>query len=289
MIKKQILIVDCGATKSDWSLVEQGKITHRFMSVGISPIFQTTNEIANEIKERVLPQFQSASLSAIYFYGAGCLPEKIEGVKKAIHLSFPIKKIEVYSDLIGAAHSLCGDEPGIACILGTGSNSCEWNGSDVTKQIPPLGYILGDEGSGAYMGKLLVGNALKNLLPQKLKDKFLKQYKLTPSIIIENVYKNPNPNRFLASISPFLLQNIEEDAILQIVKKSFNDFFERNVMQYDFTNKTVHLVGSIAYHYAAILKKAASTKGINLGKIEQSPIEGLVKYYNTKNDWTPND
>ena len=288
MNKHQILIADCGSTKSDWSLVEQGKIKHRFLSLGISPIFQTTDEIAKEIKERILPQFEHASLSAIYFYGAGCLPEKIEEVHEAIHLSFPIDKIEVYSDLIAAAHSLCGNEPGIACILGTGSNSCEWNGRVVTKQISPLGYILGDEGSGAYMGKLLVGNALKNLLPQEFKEKFLKQYKLTPSIIIENVYKKPNPNRFLASISPFLLQNIEEDAIVQIVKKSFDDFFERNVMQYDYSNKTVHLVGSIAYHYAAILKEVASIKGINLGKIEQSPIDGLVKYHNNTNDYSLN-
>ncbi len=284
MNKHQILIADCGATKSDWCLVDQGEITHRFLSIGISPIFQTQEEIAKEIKDRVYTQFKDASISAIYFYGAGCLPEKIEEVKKAIRLSFPIDKIEVYSDLIGAAHSLCGNEEGIACILGTGSNSCEWNGIEVSKQISPLGYILGDEGSGAYKGKLLVSNALKDLLTDELKEKFLKQYKLTHSIIIDNVYKNPFPNRFLASISPFLLQNIEEEAIADIVKKSFNDFFERNVMQYDYKKKKVHFVGSIAYHYSSILQEVATNKNITIGKIDKSPIEGLVHYYNNKSN-----
>lgn len=280
-MNKQILIAECGATKSDWSLVEDGKIKHRFFTIGISPIFQTQDEIAKEIKDRVLPQFQDASLSAVYFYGAGCLPEKIEEVKKAVQLSFPVDEIEVHSDLVAAARALCGNESGIACILGTGSNSCEWNGKEIVNQISPLGFILGDEGSGANLGKLLVSDVLKNRLPEAIKEKFLKQYKLTPAIIIENVYTKPYPNRFLASISAFLLQNIEEEAISHIVKKSFNDFFERNVMQYDFKNNKVHFVGSIAFHYASILKEVASTKGISTGKIEQSPMMGLVNYYNS--------
>lgn len=279
MNNHQILIADCGGTKSDWSLVEQGKITHRFLSIGISPIFQTKEEIAKEIKERVLPQFKDASLEAIYFYGAGCIPEKVEEVKRAIYSSFPIDKIEVYSDIIGAAHSLCGNESGIACILGTGSNSCEWNGKEVTNQIPSLGFILGDEGSGAYMGKLLVNSALKNLLTDELKEKLLKQYKLSPAIIIDKVYKQPYPNRFLASISPFLAQNIEEETINNIVKKAFSDFFERNIMQYEYKTHKIHFIGSIAFHYSSLLKEVAAEKGIEIGKIEQSPIEGLANYY----------
>lgn len=284
MNSHQILIADCGATKSDWSLVEGGKITHRFLSIGISPIFQTQEEIAKEIKERVLPQFKDSSLKAIYFYGAGCTPEKAEEVKEALYSSFLINKIEVHSDIVGAAHSLCGNQPGIACILGTGSNSCEWNGKEITNQTPPLGYILGDEGSGAYMGKLLVNSVLKNLLSEALKEKFLKQYKLSQSTIIEKVYKQPFPNRFLASISPFLSQNIEEDAIIYIVKKSFSDFFERNIMQYGYQNSKVHFIGSIAHYYYTLLKEVATEKGITIGKIEQSPIGGLVEYYNNQFD-----
>ena len=280
MNNHQILIADCGATKSDWVLVIEGKIEHRFLSIGVSPIFQTQKEIAEEIKNRVLPQFKDASLDAIYFYGAGCIAEKVEEVKQAIYSSFPIEKIEVYSDIVGAAHSLCGNEPGIACILGTGSNSCEWNGKEITNQTPPLGFILGDEGSGAYLGKQLVNAALKNLLTDELKDKLLKQYKLSPSIIIDKVYKQTYPNRFLGSISPFLAQNIEEETIINIVRKSFSDFFERNIMQYQYKNHKVHFIGSIAFHYSSILKAVAAEKGVTIGKIEQSPISGLVEYYN---------
>ena len=282
MNEHKTLIADSGATNTDWSLLQEGKVIHRFNTKGISPIFQTEDEISEEIKKHVYPQVKERTPDAIFFYGTGCIPEKIEGVKNAIQSSFPIGKIEVYSDLVAAAHSLCGNEPGIACILGTGSNSCEWNGKDITKQVSPLGFILGDEGSGASMGKLLVGDILKNQLSEELKEKFLKQYELTPSIIIDKVYRKPFPSRFLASITPFLLQNIENNDVKNIVKKSFADFFQRNVMQYDYKNHEVNFVGSIAHYYAAILKEVALENKITVGKIHQSPMEGLVEYYKSK-------
>ena len=165
----KILIADSGATKTDWCLLQQGEIIHRFNTKGISPVFQSQEEIAKEIKTHVYPQLKAKMPEAIFFYGSGCIPEKIESVKNAIQSSFPIDKVEVHSDLVAAAHALCGNKPGIACILGTGSNSCEWNGKEITKQISPLGFILGDEGSGASMGKLLVGDVLKNQLTEGLK------------------------------------------------------------------------------------------------------------------------
>lgn len=279
MNNQHVLIADSGATKTDWSLLQHEEIIYRFTSKGISPVFQTQEEIAKEIKEQVYPQLKDANLNAIFFYGSGCIPEKIASVKSAIQLSFPINKIEVYSDLIAAAHALCGDNTGIACILGTGSNSCEWNGQEIVFQVPPLGFILGDEGSGAYMGRQLLSDLLKNQFPKELKKRFFKQYNLTPATIIENVYRAPYPSRFLASISPFLLQNIENDAIANIVKKSFIDFFERNVMQYDYKNNKVHFVGSIAHYYAPILTEVATEREIAIGKIEKSPMEGLINYY----------
>lgn len=278
----KILIADSGATKTDWCLLQQGEILHRFNTKGISPIFQTEDEITIEIKEHVYPHMKDKMPDAIYFYGSGCIPEKTEEVKSALQSSFPIEKVEVYSDLVAAAHSLCANEPGIACILGTGSNSCEWNGEKITNQVSPLGFILGDEGSGASMGKLLVGDVLKNQLSAELKEKFLKQYDLNTAIIIENVYRKPFPSRFLASITPFLLQNIENDVVKNIVDKSFTDFFQRNVMQYEYKNKKVNFVGSIAHYYAAILKEVAVKKEIRVGKIIQSPMEGLIEYYNSK-------
>lgn len=277
----KILIADSGATKTDWCLVKNGEIIHQFNAKGISPIFQSTEEIATVIKEVVYPKIKDKMPDAIYFYGSGCIPEKIENVKSAIRASFPIDKVEVYSDLIAAAHALCGNKKGIACILGTGSNSCEWNGMEIAHQISPLGFILGDEGSGASLGKLLVGDVLKNQLTEELKDSFLKQYNLTPAIIIENVYRKPFPSRFLASISPFLLENIEEQSIRRIIKQSFGDFFERNVMQYDYENNKVNFVGSIAYYYSEQLKEVAKEKEITIGKICQSPMEGLIDYYNS--------
>ena len=282
MSKHIILIADSGATKTNWCLLENGNMLHRFNTKGISPIFQTREEISEEIKKYVYPQLQEKKTHAIFFYGSGCIPEKIESVKSAIQFSFATSKIEVHSDLIAAAHALCGNEAGIACILGTGSNSCQWNGTEITKQVSPLGFILGDEGSGASMGKLLVADVLKNQFPIELKEKFMNEYNLTPAIIIENVYRKPFPSRFLSSITPFLLQNIENDAIRDIVKKSFTDFFQRNVMQYDYKNHKVNFVGSIAHYYAATLKEVALENEITIGKIEQSPMEGLIEYYKLK-------
>lgn len=282
MSKHKILIADSGASKTDWCLLEGGEVKHRFNTIGISPIFQTQQEISKEIKHFVYPQLQKRVPHAIFFYGSGCIPEKIESVKSAIQSSFETSKIEVHSDLVAAAHALCGNETGIACILGTGSNSCQWNGTKIVKQVSPLGFILGDEGSGASMGKLLVGDVLKNQLSVELKDKFMNQYNLTPAIIIENVYRKPFPSRFLASITPFLLQNIEHKAVKSIVKKSFTDFFQRNVMQYDYKNHKVNFVGSIAHYYAVTLKEVALENGITIGAIEQSPMKGLIEYYKSK-------
>lgn len=274
-----ILIADSGATKTDWCLTKKGEILHRFTSRGISPIFQTQEEIAEEIRLRVYPNLEKTEIQALFFYGSGCIPEKTEQVRSAIYQSFSINTIHVNSDLVAAAHSLCGHKPGIACIMGTGSNSCEWSGSAIVKQISPLGFILGDEGSGASLGKKLVSDALKNQLSKGLKEEFLDEYGLTPSLIIDRVYKQPFPSRFLASLSPFLLKHINDQSIRRIVTGSFSDFFERNVMQYDYQKNKVNFVGSIAWYFSGVLRKVAEEKKIKIGKIEQSPMEGLIKFY----------
>ena len=277
---REILIADSGATKTDWCLTKNGEIIQRFSTKGISPVFQTGEEIAQEIRSNVYPALKDVGIKAVYFYGAGCIPEKIELVRNAIHQSFPVDTIHVYSDLVAAAHSLCGHSAGIACILGTGSNSCQWNGDEIVKQISPLGFILGDEGSGAALGKNLVGDALKNQLTDGLKEALLDEYDLTPAIIIDKVYRQPFPNRFLASLSPFLLKHISDQSIRQIVIRSFSAFFERNVMQYDYQKNKVNFVGSIAWYFSAPLKEAAAEKRIEVGIIAQSPMPGLVEYHN---------
>lgn len=276
------LLADSGATKTSWSLIYDGQVIHQFDSKGISPIYQSEQEIEEYIHQTVFSAFRDKTIDAIYFYGSGCIPEKVPIVKNAIYKSFPLETIQVYSDLIAAVHALCGYQKGIACILGTGSNSCEWDGEKIVKQISPLGFILGDEGSGADLGKRLVNNALKEQLPAGMKETFLETYQLTPSIIIDKVYRQPFPSRFLASLSPFLLKNIEEPVVRKIVLASFSDFFEKNVMHYNYKNNKVNFVGSIAYYYSDILRQAAVDKGIETGIIYKSPMQGLIEFYKDK-------
>ncbi|SCD20835.1 BadF-type ATPase [Proteiniphilum saccharofermentans] len=276
---QEILIADSGATKSDWCLTRNGEIIHRFSGKGISPVYQTQEEIAEEIRLHVYPLLKEANIEAIYFYGAGCIPEKTGLVRDAIRQSFPVETVQVYSDLIAATHSLCGRKSGIACILGTGSNSCEWDGTSIVNQISPLGFILGDEGSGAVLGKNLIGDALKNQLTEGLKETLLDEYDLTPALVIDKVYRQPFPNRFLASLCPFLLNHIEDPTIRRIITRSFSAFFERNVMQYDYQKNKVNFVGSIAWYFSDPLKEVAAEKGIEIGTISQSPMPGLIEYH----------
>ena len=274
-----ILISDSGSTKTDWCVVDKGEIVRRIATAGINPFFQSEEEIAGEVEKNLLPALEGLAVTSVSFYGAGCaFPEKNEVVRRAINRYLPVP-VEVGSDLLAAARALCGDEAGIACILGTGSNSCLYDGKGIVRNISPLGFILGDEGSGAVLGKLLVGDVLKNQLPEALKDAFFAEFGLTPAVIMEKVYKQPFPNRFLASLSPFLIRHIEEPAISGLVNDSFRKFFTRNVMQYDYRSYPVHLLGSVAWYYREQLEAVAGELGIRLGAIVQSPLAGLVAYH----------
>lgn len=274
-----ILIADSGSTKTDWCMVENGKNILRFQTRGTNPFFQTEQEVEKEIETGLLPKLNGLIPSVIHFYGAGCaFSDKNDMIRRAIGRYLPVS-IEVGSDLLAAARALCGNQPGIACILGTGSNSCQYDGKEIIKNVSPLGFILGDEGSGAVLGKLLIGDVLKDQLPPALKDQFLSEYGLTQALIMERVYRQPFPNRFLAGFSPFILEHLEEPAIWELATRSFLAFFTRNVKQYDYYDLPVHLVGSVAWHYQDILKDIAFDLGIHIGAIARSPMEGLVKYY----------
>ncbi|MEI3462877.1 MAG: ATPase [Bacteroides eggerthii] len=280
-----ILIADSGSTKTDWCVVENGQPIQQISTKGINPFFQSEEEISNEIATSLLPQLKTNALDAVYFYGAGCgFPDKIAMVHRAITKHLQIKReVEVNTDMLAVAHGLCQHEAGIACIMGTGSNSCYYDGKQIVSNVSPLGFILGDEGSGAVLGKLLVGNILKNQMTPELKEKFLKQFGLTPADIIDRVYRKPFPNRFLASLSPFLAQNIDEPCIHALVLGSFKSFLKRNVMQYEnFRNSKVHFIGSVAFYYKTILAEAAQEMNIQLGTIIKSPMEGLIKYHSGK-------
>jgi N-acetylglucosamine kinase-like BadF-type ATPase len=277
-----ILIADSGSTKTDWCVVENGVLVQQIFTKGTNPFFQSEEEISNEIATALLPELKTDEFDAVYFYGAGCgFPDKIEIVHRAISKQLKVKGcVEVATDMLAAARGLCGREAGIACIMGTGSNSCYYDGENIVANVSPLGFILGDEGSGACLGKLMVGDLLKNQMTPELKEKFLKQFDLTPADIIDRVYRKPFPNRFLASLSPFLAQNINEPCVHELVLNSFKAFFKRNIMQYEnYQNLKVNLIGSVAFYYKEVLAEAAEAMGIQLGTIIQSPMEGLIKYH----------
>lgn len=280
-----ILIADSGSTKTDWCVVENGVLLQQIFTKGTNPFFQSEEEISNEIVTALLPQLKTNELDAVYFYGAGCgFPDKIEMVHRAItkHLIVKADQVEVNTDMLAAARGLCGHNAGIACIMGTGSNSCYYDGKEIVTNVSPLGFILGDEGSGACLGKLLVGDLLKNQMTPGLKEKFLTQFNLTPADIIDRVYRKPFPNRFLASLSPFLVENLNDSCVRTLVLNSFKAFLKRNVMQYDYQHSKVHFIGSVAFHYNEVLAEAAQEMGIQLGTIIKSPMEGLIKYHSNK-------
>ena len=275
-----MLIADSGSTKTDWCVILDNTPIKRIGTKGLNPFFQSEEEIQQELTHSLLPQLPEGTIDSVYFYGAGCTPEKAPTLRRPIADSLPVVgNIKAYSDMLAAARGLCGREAGITCILGTGSNSCFYDGKEIVNHISPLGFILGDEGSGAVLGKLLVGDILKNQLSPAIKEAFLKQFDLTVPEIIDRVYRQPFPNRFLASLSPFIAQHLEEPGIRQLVLGSFIAFLRRNVMQYDYTQYPAHFIGSVAHCYKEILQEAAQETGIRIGKILQSPMEGLIQYH----------
>ena len=277
-----ILIADCGSTKIDWCLLNGKKKVAQIFTTGMNALLMTEEEMAECIMTELMPNLQGYEVTEIYYYGAGIISDKIKNqVINALKRNMPnVTKIEVDSDLLAAARALCQHEPGIACILGTGSNSCYYDGEKVVDNVSPLGYILGDEGSGAVLGKLLVGDVLKKQLPEHLCEKFLKEYNLDRNTIIDHVYRKPAANRFLAQFAPFLEHNINEPSIKAIVMRSFTDFFVRNVASYpNYKELPCNFVGSIALLQKDVLTEAASKLGITIGTIIQAPMEGLIKYH----------
>ncbi|MBQ8520883.1 MAG: ATPase [Bacteroides sp.] len=271
------LIADSGSTKTDWCMGDTHPMIH---TRGINPFHQSAEDIRRTLAEELLPRLPKEwSPSHIHFYGAGCTPEKSVIVKEVLRTLFPQASVEVESDLLGAARALCRKEEGIACILGTGSNSCLYDGEKIIANVSPLGYILGDEGSGATLGKRLVGDCLKRQLPEDICEAFLKETGLTPAEIIDKVYRRPQANRFLASLTPFLSAHREAKEIHRLLVSCFEDFFRRNVMQYHRTDLRVHFVGSIARHFREEVEEAATAFGLQTGKFIQSPIGELWNFH----------
>jgi len=271
------LIADSGSTKTNWRLVDVLE-SRNYTTIGLNPYFIGEEEFSKVLSENLPIPIEK--VDGVSFYGSGCTPEKEPVVKAILDKYFEIDNSEVHSDLLAAARSLCKTEEGIACIVGTGSNSCYYDGKKIAKNVPALGFILGDEGSGAVLGRKLVSDVLKNQLPKDICSKFFDKYKVTQAEIIEKVYRKPAPNRFLAAFTPFLSENIEAPEIANLVESGFSEFIVRNILQYEKAKELpIHFTGSIAYYFRDNLANVLNKYSLIPGHISREPLDGLTEYH----------
>lgn len=277
-----ILIADSGSTKTDWVLHNGTDIVARVKTQGLNPTQQSAEDIYGILLAELAGQIKTDAPETIYFYGAGCAYETANNrMSRALEKFFTTKNIHIHSDLLAAARALCGHEEGIACILGTGSNSCLFDGEKIIDNTPSLGYILGDEGSGAHLGRQLVSDCIKKQLPTELREKFMNQYNLDVAGILERVYRSPLPNRWLASFTPFLSENRKNAHIHALLKHCFTQFFQRNTMVYRRSWLPIHIIGGVGMNFANEIKETAESLGLSIGNIVESPMKGLIEYHKT--------
>jgi N-acetylglucosamine kinase-like BadF-type ATPase len=274
------LIADSGSTKTAWKLIEATGKSKDMKTFGLNPFFRTEDEIYEEVKNTLLPE-TGTEISEIYFYGAGVVnEEKGNIVKNALARIYPRATVEAQSDVVGAARALFGNSAGIACILGTGSNVCLYDGEKITGGVSPLGFILGDEGSGAVMGRKLLGDYFKEVMPVSLREKFTEQFNITREEALNRVYRGEKPNQFLAQFTPFLSENADSAYCHEFVQRNFMEFFERNVTKLpDYSELPIGFVGSVAWYFSNILNNTAKSFGFGKTTIIKDPIDGLEKYY----------
>ncbi len=295
-----ILIADSGGTKTDWTLIYSPYPTRwetvaAFQTQGINPIHQSSDDIRQILGHDLVSQLSTFSRAAlvnsnaletpllsqiqVFFYGSGCTPEHVPTMKQRLGEVFTMEQIEVHSDLMAAARALCQHEPGIACILGTGANSCLYDGTNIVQNTPALGYILGDEGGGAVLGRLFLNAIFKNPKFAAIRDEYLAQSKLTQADIINKVYREPLANRFLATTSLYIGEHIDNPLLSQLVVDNFRQFFRSNIVPYQRPDLPVHFVGSMADSYPKQLAEAAKAEGFTIGTVMKSPMEGLIAYH----------
>ncbi len=276
---KMILIADSGSTKTTWKLVAGNGNVTTISTSGMNPFFRTTEEIAAELEEKLVPV--AGNVEHVFFYGAGVVnEEKGAVVSRAISRFFPSAKIETHSDLLGACRALFGKSAGIACILGTGSNACIFDGEKIAAHVSPLGFILGDEGSGAVMGKHLLGDYFKEVMPADLRRIFAEKYQLSRDEALNRVYREQRPNHFLATFVPFLAENLEHEYCRQFVTQNFRSFVERNIQKLPGYNEfPVGFAGSVAWYFSDIMITVLAEEGIENTKFLKDPIDELVRFH----------
>ena len=277
---RSILIADSGSTKTQWCLLSGDK-KKMISTQGISPYFLKEDSLGKILSDELLPKTGKTEIEEIYYYGTGCSnPGNIALVKRGLKKIYKTATVHLNHDLLGAAKALCGNEKGIACILGTGSNSCFYNGKKVVKNSPGLGFILGDEGSGTYLGKKVLQYYLYNTFDAELMDKFKMKYPETTSEILDRVYKSDLPNRYLAGFVPFLIENRGHFMIENILEDSINDFFFNHIYKYrESWSLPINFVGSVAFGFKDVLAEMCREYELKLGIVLKSPMDGLIKYH----------
>jgi glucosamine kinase len=280
-MKNIILIADSGSTKTEWGVLSETG-SEIITTQGISPYFLNTDQIRELLKQELIPFItHHDKITDVHYYGTGCTADgTVSVVQNALASLFPAAAIHVTYDLIAAAHALCGRNKGIACILGTGSNSCYWNGEAVEKNNPGLGYILGDEGSGAYLGKLLIAEYLYGKLDKDLEKQFEEKFEVDKDTLLTRVYSTSLPNRFLASFSVFYSQHRGNTTLEKLLKAGLDAFFKIHILSYPQSLEIpVHFTGSIAWAYQDVLLELCASYGLQPGKILMKPMQELVDYY----------
>jgi N-acetylglucosamine kinase-like BadF-type ATPase len=278
--KNMILVADSGSTKTSWCVIDSCGNYNYIETGGLNPCLQTEEIILKELQTNLFPEI-TCEIERIFYYGTGVTSEKQVVMTEILKKVFTrATTVEAYSDLLGSARSVCGNNAGIACILGTGSNSCLFDGKNIVDAVNCGGYILGDEGSGAVLGRNLLNAFLKRDLLEKIHDDLVKNHNLSYGYIVEKVYKTPMANTWMAGFTKYLNENQNEPCIRKIIVESFEAFFEKNVEKYrDYKNYQVHFIGSIAYHFKPILEEIANRRQIITGNIIQAPVTELANYH----------
>lgn len=276
-----IIIADGGSTKTSWCLITESNSKVYFNTEGYNPYFSDTPTIITSLQKNLPENLQKESLTEVYYYGAGCsTPENNEIVAAAMRAVFTKARVTVGHDLLAAARALLGIDAGFAAILGTGTNTCYYDGNQVTMNIDSLGYFLGDEGSGSHLGKRLVRDYMRGYLPEGMSKIFRDTYELDNEAIYDHLYNKPLPNRFLASFSKFLYENNNFSYSREVVKESFDAFFKNLVCHYPgYQEHTFNCVGSVAYNFRDVLEEVSLENGMEMGTIIRSPIDNLVYYH----------
>ncbi|MCZ2687788.1 hypothetical protein O1433_09780 [Bacteroides fragilis] len=273
------LIAESGSTRTEWALVEDNHLVQRVFTEGLTPFFQTRREISRSVRLGLPESFFKKKLDQVYYYGAGCSSYEKKNILGASLVAQFKTPIQVESDLLAAARGLFKCESGIACILGTGSNSCFYDGKIVVKNVKAAGYILGDEGSGAVLGKLFLADLLKGLAPKELASEFHEKFRISANDVMESVYNLPFPNRFLGTIAYFLGDYMDNEYVYNLLTNNLRSFFNRSVCQYDYMNYPIRFVGSLAYAYSDTLRKVAREFGVEIDVIEETPMNGLIEFH----------